>query len=142
MPADPRPVLDWFYLSVVRNDMPQSYEAARALSHALPNDPLGLYLYLRYLRRARPRGQPRVVRRSNAPKDPTPPLPAPEVDHVLTCYQALRQRRPDLADSTVVLAGHELQAPAPRAEQEEELYRDVVAKARSGAGLVAAIALA
>ena len=73
-----------------------------------------------HLRQRQPRHQP---------KDHTPPLDNDELEHVLACYQALRTRRPELAQAQILQNVADELRRAKQTDEGERFYRDAIAGA-------------
>ena len=126
--GDPRPTWDWYLLQLVLKDLPQIYEAAKALAHQFPNDPGALWAYLTALQ-ARVGANPGVrvaVSNGAAASDPTPPLSAEELDQVVAAYQGLRRRRPDWGQGTVLNDVLTELKRAKRSDEENRIYREAL----------------
>ncbi len=129
-PADLRALWDWLYLCAIRLDHAGALSAARSLSRAAPADPLALWSYLHSLRgRQTPLGQRFIVSSLRATEENVSPLDKDDLDHVLACYHALRDRRPELAQAEILQNIAEELKRAGRADEETRFYREVVAGA-------------
>jgi predicted Zn-dependent protease len=142
-PADVQALWDGFYLCQMRFDNAGAYAAARELTRATPTDPLALWAYLYALggrqlglgtRNYSYSGRERV--------DGAPPLEKVEVDHVLACYQALRTRRPELAQAQILQNISEELKRAKRTEDSDRFYRDALANSQQFAQVAGAFTLA
>ena len=104
--ADARALWDLYYLQTVRAVPRDVFAVTVRLARALPDDPSALYAFLTSLptRDSDPTPTVRVAASSGggAPVDKTPPLPLGEQALVLDSFEALRKRRPDLIQSTVL----------------------------------------
>lgn len=144
--ADSRDLWDWYYLQLVRQDQKEIYQAIREI--ALRGEPEAQWLYLVSLAgRATPQNRQVASNRGGA-TDTTPPLPPDELEQVLTCYRALRERRPELLDSSnynnqslrnnVIT---ELRR-AQRTAEVDEMFRQAVASADKPAAVLGALQMA
>lgn len=137
---DLRPVWDWYYLQVLRNESRQVLPAALALSKG--GDPAGLLAYLQALpNRGGPSAQ-RARRAGPDAKDSTPPLSAEELAHVLACHRKLEQVRPEWLTSDVVSTVMTELKRAGREDDEKALYQDLLRKATTVARVQQALNLA
>jgi tetratricopeptide (TPR) repeat protein len=138
-PVDPQRLWDWYYFSLVRNDSRESADAARGLSYSLPNDPTVLWAYLTALgQRQYGQGTRYYVAPGTDTADAAPPLPPAEVEHMLACYRALHQRRPELVNGSIVQNVVVELKRAKRTEEGDRIYRDAVEGAEQ-LGQVAAV---
>jgi len=128
-PADPRAIWDWFYLCAMRYDNAGVFEVGKLLSRATPTDPLALWAYLYSLgaRRTGMGQQYYVYQGENPAIDRTPPLDMDELEHVLSCYRALRTRRPELAEAQILQHVSAELKLAKRVDEEERFYRETIA---------------
>ena len=126
-PAGPSRPLGLVSICLVRNDYRGAYEAGRDLSRAAPSDPTALWAYLNSLGS---RQQGMGIRYSVAPgsenNDGTPPLAADELEHVLSCYRGLRQRRPELVQGPILNNVAVELKRAKRAEEDDRFYREAI----------------
>ncbi len=74
--------------------------------------------------------------------DKTPPLAAEELDHALSCYKALKARRPDWADAAIIGGVATELKRAKRTEEAERFYEEAVASLGEGEQSGVAITLA
>src|SRR5262249_19934083 len=103
-PRDPRPLWDWYYACAVRTEQKLAYEAALDLTHASPADPLAGWVYLSSPENRQYGPGPRYyVEPGSEENDGVAPLPPEEIEHVLASVRALRERRPELAQGSVLL---------------------------------------
>ncbi len=125
---DSRAAWDWYYLQRLRQDFQVSLEAARALAEG--KDPAGPWVFLMGLAERTAESGRRYYRRQdvNEEKDLTPPLPAPQIESMLTHYRRLCQQKPMWAGSVLPNILTELKR-AKRTQQEEQLYREALATA-------------
>ncbi len=142
-PADVHALWDWFYLCQMRFDNAGAYKATLDLTRATPTDPLALWAYLyavggRQLglgtRNYNYAGRDSLNRASPMAKD--------ELDHVLACYQALRARRPELAQAQILQNVSDELVRAKRTADEEQFYRDALANSQQFAQVAGAFTLA
>ena len=143
-PADPRLAWDFYYLQLVRQDSRETYQAAQALAKAFPADAAALWAYLNGLAgRAINRGRSTAFTgNGGTAEDKTPPLPEPELQEVLSAYKALRARRPEWVQSTVLTnVGAELKR-AKRGADADQVYKDSVAAADTVDAVSSVMALA
>ncbi len=130
-PHDTRKLWDWYYLSLLRQENRDTYEAALALSRQAPNDPGALWVFLSSLpARALKPGeyqQQASDEEDAAVVDKTPPLPAAELDHVRSSYQTLKARRPDWDSLQIVNAVSTELMRGQRKDQAERLYKETIA---------------
>lgn len=137
--ADPRPLWDWYYLQLVRNETKQSIPTALALSKG--PDPAGLLAYLNGLN-SRASASANRGRRSDTAKDSTPPLPADQLAHAMTCYRKLKQVKPDWVTSAVTKAVLTELKRAGKEGEEKTVYQDLLKEANTVARVQAALAVA
>lgn len=134
---------DWYYLQVIRQDLPETFAAAKALADG--DDAMGQWVYLASLGN-------RVARSNSVARggdsDDVDPLPADELERMLAAYRSLRQKRPELFEqggyygrTIIVNVTAELRR-AKRNEEEQQLYREALAGADQGAAIVGMLALA
>ncbi len=142
-PADVQALWEWFYLCEMRFDNAGAYKAARDLTRATPTDPLALWAYL-YTLGGRQLGLgSRYYNYSGRDSlNNAPPLEKDELDHVMACYQALRARRPELAQAQVLQNVSDELKRAKRTADEERFYRDAVAQSQQFAQVAGAFTLA
>ena len=130
--AEPRELWDWFYLQEMRQDHKEVHEAARRLSRS--DDPLAQWIYLTTLPNRSAAGGRRVARSNQNQGDSMPALPGDEIDHLLSCYKSLKQKRPELAGGGIY--GNQIASAvmaelkrAQRTDEENAIYRDVMTAA-------------
>ena len=142
-PADLRALWDSFYLALMQYDNANAFAVGKLLSRAAPADPLALWAYI-YSAGARQTvlGQRNYVNQRTVQKDDTPPLEQAELDHLLACYNALRARRPELAQAQLLQTVDKELKRAKRDAQEEQFYRDSIAGATQLAQIAGAFGLA
>ncbi len=144
-PANLRALWDWFYLCVMRYDNAGAFAAARSLSRAAPTDPLALWAYL-YALGGRQLGTGMRyyanASRDTSRSDHTPPLDNDELKHVLACYQALRTRRPELAQAQILQNVADELRRAKQTDEGERFYRDAIAGSAQLAQIAGAFSLA
>ncbi len=126
----------------MRFDNAGAYDAARDLTRATPTDPLALWAYL-YTLGGRQLGlgtrNYNYSGGADSLNENAPPLEAKdELDHVLACYQALRTRRPELAQAQVLQNVSDELKRAKRTADEERFYRDAVANSQQFAQVAGA----
>jgi tetratricopeptide (TPR) repeat protein len=137
---DHKPMWDWYYLQLVRQDNRQIFEAAERLSKT--GDPEGQWAYLSALsnRHLSPSS------RSQSDAVQVPALPDDEVDHVLACYQSLKKQRPDLVQDyylSMLLTNVTAELKrARRNEQADQIYREGLAAADDFSSVIAVMSLA
>src|SRR5581483_8003604 len=98
-----RALWNWYYLSILRQDGGQAYQAALALSRASAAEPAAVWAYLASLssRTSEPvAGRRRPNQSDDA--ETVAPLAATELDFAIDCYRKLRERKPDWIDSRVL----------------------------------------
>lgn len=138
-----RALWDWYYVCALRNDYNATHEAARDLSRAAPTDPGALWGYLTSLSTRQFATGPRYyVAPGTETKDGTPPLPADEIDHMLACVRALRQRRPELLQGQVITGVSVELKRAKRTADDDTLYAEQNASAEQPPTIAAALSLA
>jgi tetratricopeptide (TPR) repeat protein len=118
---DFRPAWDLYYLQLLRQNLRDTYEAAKALGKS--GDPAGQWAYLTALDNRTAANGPRVVR-ATAPgaPDKTPPLPAAELDQVVACYRSVRTRRPEWLTPAILSNVTKELRRAKRSGDEEQIY--------------------
>ena len=133
-----RELWDWYYLQLVRGGNVDVQGVARQLSRS--GDPTGQWLYLYYLPRraggtATGPGTNILAGAALANQEDSGtlhPLPAEELDHIVACYRALWQNRPELViDRGSALVDNvirELQV-AGRTDEAEAIFQTIVAAA-------------
>ena len=128
-PHDPRPFWDEFYVALLLDDGKKTYETARDLARAAPNDPSAGYalLHVVMLEGNPPSGRTRAVRGEDA--EARPPLPPDEADLVQRCLHLARPVEPGLGSLTLVEAVLSELERAGRAGELDALYRELVATA-------------
>jgi tetratricopeptide (TPR) repeat protein len=142
-PKDARKLWDWYYLTVVQQEGRDTYESARDLARVESADPSALWVYLSSLNgRANEPGRQVYARNDSGTVDRTPPLTGDELDRMMEAYQLLRRRRPELADSSIVLAVAGELKRAKRTEPADRFYRETIEQANDAASIGSAIALA
>jgi tetratricopeptide (TPR) repeat protein len=142
-PADLRASWDWLYLCAVRLDHAGAFAAAQMLSRAAPTEPLALWAYLHSLGgRQTPLGRYLVVARGRTLEENVSPLDKDELDYVLACLHALRDRRPELAQAEILQNVADELKRAGRADEETRFYREVVAGATQIGQVASALNLA
>ena len=132
-PGDLRAAWAWYYLQVVRQDYFETFEAAKGVAKLLPDDEAAQWAFLASLpSRTAGSNQPRAFRQvgSTAP-DPTPALPAVDVDLVLSCHRGFQKRRPDLGPANLSGVLAELKR-ANRTADADQVYREAMASAVPG----------
>ncbi len=125
--SDNRARWDWYYLQNLRMDYKEIFEASTELAKL--NDPAG---HLAFLNATGMRAieQRRYNRSGNPDSDRTPPLPNDQLEQVLASYRKLRQAKPDWLTNQIAQNVLTELKRAKRAE-ENELYRDAVASAKT-----------
>lgn len=141
-PKDPRALWDWYFFCVLRNEYSRAHEAALALSRAAPTDPFALWNYLNSLGTRVLQSGASYVRSTGEESDSTPPLPAEELDHMMASLSAIRTRRPDLLQSSVISAVSTELKRAKRTEELERFYHEIVDQAEQSSQITAVISLA
>jgi tetratricopeptide (TPR) repeat protein len=142
-PNDLRKLWEAYYLSLVRQEPAETHEAALALSRTAGADPTTLWAYLRSLPTRANVGGPQVAQDEEGEVvDKTPPLAAEELDHALACYNALRVRRPDWADVSIISGVATELKRAKRTEEAERCYEEALTTLGEGEQSSVAIALA
>src|SRR5207248_128852 len=129
--ADLRPVWDWYYFQLLRNDgnMANKDMLPTALLLSKGTDPAGMLAYLNTLG-YRP-GSTRYRRspRGEDGKDATPPLPPEQLEQAIVCFRKLRQLKPEwLAHGATESMMTELKR-AKRTDEEEAIYKEMVKEA-------------
>ncbi|HSQ54318.1 MAG TPA: tetratricopeptide repeat protein, partial [Gemmata sp.] len=138
--ADSRPLWDWFYFQQLRNE--QKGLLATALELSKGSDPAGQLAYLNSLS-SRPAASGSRTRRVNDPaKDTTPPLPADQLAHALSCYEKLSRTKPQWVDSDVTQTVMTELKRAKKEQDETTIYKSMIADARTVETIQAAIQLA
>ncbi|MBX9584321.1 MAG: DUF1583 domain-containing protein, partial [Gemmataceae bacterium] len=137
--ADPRPAWDWYYLAAVRQVNKDVFAAALALSKAAPGPAADIAFLTALGSRPGLNTQPR--RRGADGKDPTPPLPADQVAHVLDCFARLKRQKPEWATAVSGSVRAELKR-AKREAEEKALYDEAVAAASTVEAVQAALQMA
>ena len=90
----------------MRYDNAGLFAIAGKLSRSAAADPVALWAYLYSMGgRQLLLGREYFVNSGQAlgTEESTPPLTQDELDHVMSCYQSLRVRRPELAEHVVLL---------------------------------------
>lgn len=142
-PADANALWDWYWLCQLRFDYPDVYRTSLELSKAAPSDPSALWALLTAVGNRRAgTGQRAYVRSGQENVDRTPPLPPEELEHLLTCYNDLRRRRPELVREAVL---QNVQTELKRAKREadgDRLFAEAVASADQIDEVTAVLSLA
>jgi tetratricopeptide (TPR) repeat protein len=132
--ADLRALWDWFYVCQVKYDNAGVYTAAKALVRAAPADPVAQWAYLYSLgaRHLLP-GREYAFRQLNpnigqniGQEGSIPALDKAELDEMLACYQSMRARRPELAQSLVMMHVADELRRAGRVDDEQRFYREAI----------------
>ncbi len=143
VPRDLQAFWDCYYLDQLRYDNAQSYQDARDLSRAAPNDSMAMWvlLYAAGSRQAAT-GQRYYNQGMQDAEDHTPPLPAAELEQLMTCYRSLRQQRPELVNAQFVqIMAAELKR-AKRTADGDRLYREAVDSAQQLGQIAGVLGLA
>lgn len=142
-PADPDALWDWYWLDQIRFDYPDAYRTALELSKAAPSDPEASWAFLSATTNRRAAsGQQYYSRAGNENVDRTPPLPPEELEQLLTSYDDLRKRRPEMAQTTILQGVQTELKRAKREADADKLYREAVDTADRPEELTAALTLA
>lgn len=138
--SDLRPLWDWYYLQLVRNENKQALPTALALSKS--PDPAGLLAYLNGLNSRANASTNRSRRGGDAAKDNTPPLPADQLAHAMTCFRKLKQVKPEWVTSQVTKAVLTELKRAGKGDEEKAVYEELLKEANTVARVQAALAVA
>ena len=135
---------DWYYLQSVRQDYPETFAAAKALAEG--DDPTGQFVYLASLGNRTVQQNVRVVR-NNDDTDNVEPLAADELERMLAAYRNIQQKRPELFEQAgyygqmiVNNVTTELRR-AKRTDEEQQIYRQALAKADQGISIATMLTL-
>ncbi|HUR55406.1 MAG TPA: tetratricopeptide repeat protein, partial [Gemmataceae bacterium] len=123
--ADPRPVWDWLYFQTLRNEYKDRLNTAFALSQG--PDPAGLLAYVNAVS-SRTYNQPSRSRRGGGDpsKDTTPPLPADQLAHVMTCFNKLKSQKPEWVTSDVTQTVMTELKRAKKEDDEAAIYKAIL----------------
>ena len=123
--ADTRPVWDWLYFQTLRNETKDKLATAFALSQG--PDPAGLLAYLNAVSSRVSNQNPRSRRGGGQPgKDNTPPLPADQLAHVMTCFTKLKSVKPEWVTSDVTQTVMTELKRAKKEDDEGAIYNAIV----------------
>ena len=126
-PANLHAIWSWLYVCVVRFDNAGAFEAGKRLTDVAPGDPLALWTFLHTLgARKTPLGERYFASQLRSPEENVPPLEQNEIDHVTSCYRALRARRPELAQAEIIQNVSNELSWANRVDEENRFYGEVV----------------
>jgi tetratricopeptide (TPR) repeat protein len=108
-PPSTRALLDWYYLSLVRQEPVETFQAVKALAQATAaaaggGDPEVLVAFLQALpqRAMTPAQQRGEEDEDEQAADKTPPLAGDDLTFVLTCFRDVQKRRRDWVDETII----------------------------------------
>jgi tetratricopeptide (TPR) repeat protein len=137
--ADQHPLWDWYYFNVLRNEGKQVFPAAQALAKTA--DPAGLLALVNAVGSRTNSMMARGRRSRGGDKDLTPPLPADQLEQLLSAYRKLRQLKPDWAPSAVSTVMTELKRAGRDAEEKaiyQEMLKEAIVISRVQSGLTVA----
>jgi tetratricopeptide (TPR) repeat protein len=120
-----RALWDWYYLQLLRQDLRETYQAARELARS--PDPAAQWTYLHSLSGRLGTERNRPASRTNV--DTTLPLPADEIERVLASFQLLRKEKPQWLTTDVLTNVLAELKRARRTNDEERIYREAVTAA-------------
>ena len=109
-PPSTRALLDWYYLSLVRQEPVETFQAVKALAQATAaangGDPEVLLAFLQALpqRTTTPAQQRGEEDEDEQAADKTPPLAGDDLEFVLTCFRDVQKRHRDWVDGSVIAA--------------------------------------
>ena len=107
-PPSTRALLDRYYLSLVRQEPVETFQAVKALAQATAaangGDPEVLLAFLQALpqRTTTPAQQRGDDEEDEQAADKTPPLAGDDLTFVLTCFRDIQKRRRDWVDGTII----------------------------------------
>jgi len=143
VPRDPQALWDCYYLSQLRYENAQAYEDARDLSRAAPTDPMAMWVFLYAVAsRQATTGQRYYNQGIQETEDHTPPLPAEELEQLMTCYRSLRQQRPELLSAQFIQNVAAELKRAKRTADGDRLYREAVDSAQQLGQIAGVLGLA